>query len=110
MASHERAAEYSLMEDIARRPECYPELQTQVEQVVLTACSEAHLRLRSETQPFGPEMLVAVQDALKVAANNRAELIGYHSYECLIGVAALFTSDCRVWWSPRFPVNTEIQA
>lgn len=109
MASHERAAEYSLMEDIARRPERYPELQTQVEQVVLRACSEAHLRLRSETQTFGPAMLVSVQDALKVASIDRAELIGHHSYECLVGVAALFTSDCRVWWSPRFPVETENQ-
>ncbi|MBY5645559.1 dsDNA nuclease domain-containing protein [Rhizobium leguminosarum] len=107
MRMRERAAEYSIMEDIVRRPERYPALQTQIENVVLGACSEAHLRHRSDTSVFGPAMLVAVQDALKAAAKDRADQIGHHNYECLVGVAGLFTSECRVWWSPRFQIDQE---
>lgn len=107
MQVRERAAEYSLIEDIVRRPEHYPALQTQIENVVLGACSEAHLRHRSSTSEFGPAMLIAVQDALKKAAEDRAEQIGQHSYECLVGVASLFTSECRVWWSTRFAIEQE---
>jgi len=108
MRVRERAAEYNIMEDIVRRPERYPALQTQIENVVLGACSEAHLRHRSDSSVFGPAMLVAVQDALKTAAKDRADQIGHHNYESLIGVAGLFTSECRVWWSPRFQISQEV--
>src|SRR5581483_8075923 len=39
-----RDAEYNLLEDVARRPDEYPQLLRQLEQYVLGECSEAHLR------------------------------------------------------------------
>jgi hypothetical protein len=43
MAERERSTESHLLEDVQRRPERYPELLKQVEQVVLGECREAHL-------------------------------------------------------------------
>jgi hypothetical protein len=102
LRSKERAAEFALMEDIIRRPAAYPALQTQLEQVVLGAVSEAHLRTRMEGVTFGPNMMIEVQNRLRTAAIDHAEQIGHHGYDCLVGVAGLFTSECRVWWSDRF--------
>lgn len=103
--SRGRGAEYALMEDIVRRPQAYPALQTQIEQVVLGAVSEAHLRARSSPAPFGSEMLIGVQDRLKAIATQSAAWVGNHGYDCLIGVAAMLTSECRVWWSERFEIE-----
>ena len=107
MRERERAAEYNLMEDVTRRPERYPELLRQLEQLVLGECSEANLRARQGKEPYGPAMLIEVQDRLRRIAREETSLIGQHSYECLVGVAGLLTSECRVWWSPRFVVVDE---
>src|SRR5262249_50450752 len=105
MRERERAAEYHLLEDVERRPDRYPALLTQLEQIVLGECSEAYLRARQSPNPYGSAMLIDVQDRLRRLAHERPEMIGHRSYECLIGVAALLTSDCRVWWSPRFALS-----
>ena len=102
MRDRERAAEYHLLEDIARRPGQYPELLTQLEQMVLGECVEAHLRARQSSSPYGSAMMIDMQDRLRRLAFERPEMIRNHTYECLMGVAGLLTSDCRVWWSPRF--------
>lgn len=104
LRERERVAEYSLMEDVARRPDQYPKLLRQVEQLVLGECSEAHLRARQQEAPYGPIMMIEVQDRLRRIATDNSDIVGNHSYECLIGVAGMLTSDCRVWWSPRFPI------
>src|SRR5207253_5418905 len=62
MAERERSAERHLLEDVARRPERYPELVKQIEQVVLGECREAHLRARKKPSPYGPSMMIDVQD------------------------------------------------
>lgn len=110
MRDLERDAEYSLLEDAARHPENYPRLLRQIEQLVLGECSEAHLRARQSGPPYGATMLIGVQDRLRKIAAENADLVGKHQYECLLGVAALLTSDCRVWWSPRFPISQEISS
>ena len=107
MLERERAAEYNLMEDVTRRPDQYPRLLRQVEQLVLGECSEANLRARQGEEPYGPAMLIDVQDRLRKIARENPNSIGHLSYECLVGVAGLLTSECRVWWSPRFPVIDE---
>lgn len=106
----ERSAERHLLEDVARRPERYPDLQKQIEQVVLGECREAHLRARTTEAPYGPAMMIDLQDRLKRIADEEEALIGGHPYECLIGMAGLLTSDCKVWWSPRFPIEGEGEA
>jgi hypothetical protein len=105
MRERERAAEYHLIEDTTRRPHQYPGLLRQLEQMVLGECVESHLRARQEENPFGPIMMIDVQERLKQLAHERPEMIGHQSYECLMGVAGLLTSDCRVWWSPRFTIS-----
>jgi hypothetical protein len=104
MRERERAAEYHLMEDATRRPDQYPGLLRQLEQMVLGECVEAHLRARQNAGLYGPAMMIDVQERLKRLANERPEMIGHHPYECLVGVVGLLTSDCRVWWSPRFTI------
>lgn len=107
MRERARAAEYSLLEDVARRPEAFPELLRQLEQRVHGELSEAHLRARQRPRPYGPAMLIDVQDRLRRLAEERPEDVGHHGYECLIGVAGLLTGECRVWWGPRFPISAE---
>lgn len=102
MDSRARAAEYNLLEDVQRRPEAYPALQRQLEQLVLGECAEAHLRGRQSPPPYGPAMLIEVQNRLRRLAEERPAMVGQHQYECLIGMAAMLTGECRVWWSPRF--------
>jgi hypothetical protein len=109
MRERERSAERHLLEDVVRRPERYPDLMKQIEQVVLGECREAHLRARLNPTPYGPAMMIDVQDRLKRIAAEETSLIGDHSYECLIGMAGLLTSDCLVWWSPRFALKSEVE-
>jgi hypothetical protein len=109
MAERERATERHLLEDIQRRPERYPDLTKQIEQVVLGECREAHLRARANPTPYGSAMLIDVQDRLRRIAREETALVGDHSYECLIGMAGLLTHECVVWWSPRFPIESESQ-
>ena len=78
---------------------------TQIEQVVLGECREAHLRARQASMPYGPAMMIDVQDRLRRIAREETALIGDHTYECLIGMAGLLTRECVVWWSPRFPIE-----
>lgn len=105
MAERERSAENHLLEDVQRRPERYPDLLKQIEQVVIGECREAHLRARRASPPYGPAMLIDVQDRLRRIAREEAPLVGDHGYECLIGMAAMLTRECVVWWSPRFQVQ-----
>ncbi len=109
MAERERATERHLLEDLQRRPDRYPDLTKQIEQVVLGECREAHLRARTRPTPYGPTMLIEVQDRLRRIAREETALVGDHSYECLIGMAGLLTHECVVWWSPRFPIESESQ-
>lgn len=105
MRQRERAAEYNLIEDATRRPDQYPGVLRQVEQMVLGECIEAHLHARQQVSPYGPAMMIDVQERLRRIVRERPDAVGHHSYECLMGVAGLLTSECRVWWSPRFPVS-----
>ena len=102
-----RAAEYNLLEDVVRRPEAFPKLLRQIEQRVHGEVSEAHLHARQQPAPYGPTMLMEVQNRLRHLAVDRPADVGYHGYECLIGVAGLLTDECRVWWGPRFPIRVE---
>jgi Cap4 dsDNA endonuclease len=110
MRERERSAERHLLEDVVRRPERYPELLKQVEQVVIGECREAHLRARNNPAPYGSAMMIDVQNRLRRIAAEETALIGDHSYECLIGMAGLLTSDCLVWWSPRFTIENGADA
>lgn len=110
MNDRARAAEYNLLEDVARRPEAFPGLLRQIEQRVHGELSEAYLRARQHPVPYGAAMLIDSQNRLRRLAAEEAGQVGGHSYDCLIGVAGLLTSECRIWWSPRFPLDTANEA
>jgi hypothetical protein len=107
MAERERSTENHLLEDIQRRPERYPELLKQIEQVVLGECREAHLRARQASASYGAAMMIDVQNRLRSIARDETALVGDHSYECLIGMAGMLTRECVVWWSPRFHIQAD---
>lgn len=107
MRERVRAAEFNLLEDVARRPEAFPDLLLQIEQRVHGELAEAHLRARQKPAPYGPSMLIDAQDRLRRIAHDQSDDVGHHSYDCLVGVAGLLTSECRVWWGPRFPIDGE---
>jgi hypothetical protein len=107
MKTRALAAEYNLLEDVNRRPEVYPALLRQIEERVLGELSEAHLRARQKPEPYGPAMMVDVQERLQRLAKDHGSEVGHQPYECLVGVAGLLTGECRAWWSPRFPVSPE---
>lgn len=104
-----RAAEYSLLEDVVRRPEVFPGLLRQIEQHVHGEVSEAYLRARQQPAPYGPAMLIDTQNRLRRLAEDRPADVGHHGYDCLMGVAGLLTDECRVWWGPRFPINDTVR-
>jgi len=107
LSERERAAEYNLLEDANLRSDQYPALLRQIEEKIRGECQEAHLRTRSEDGLFGRSMMIEVQDRLKRLAAEDPAAVGHHPYDCLLGVAALLTSECSVWWSSRFPLQSE---
>ncbi|MEG2312125.1 hypothetical protein, partial [Brevundimonas sp.] len=56
---------------------------------------------------FGGAMLLDVNARLRRLETDRRTLLGGHPYEVLVGVAAMLTRACRVWWSKRFIVQEE---
>jgi hypothetical protein len=53
----------------------------QIEQVVLGECQEAHLRAHQGDAPYGPAMMIDVQDRLRKIAREETALVGDHSCE-----------------------------
>nr|MBR9812151.1 DUF4297 domain-containing protein [bacterium] len=78
---------------------------SQVENVVLTECDEAYLRASGVGEPFGPSMLIDVQNRLKVLAKEEPSKIENQPYEVLVGVSGLLTDACTVWWSQKFDLE-----
>ena len=60
----ERDTERYLMAEILRKPEKAQALLCRLQEVVGGECSEAHLRARVAGQPYGPRMMIDVQDRL----------------------------------------------
>jgi len=105
LSARERAAEAHLMEDALREPKEFPKKLRQLEELVLGECSEAHLRARTGGEPYGSKMLIDVQDRLKKIAADEPKKAFNKPYDCLIGLVGLLTTDTRVWWSTRFPIQ-----
>lgn len=105
LRTRERAAEAHLMEDALRAPDKFPMMLRQLEEIVLGECSEAHLRARLAGEPYGEQMLIAVQDRLRELATNEPAKVFDKTYECLMGLVGLLATDTRVWFSSRFPIQ-----
>lgn len=105
MTAKEMAAEYALLEDQARNPVAAEQHLKQIEEAVHGECVEAFYASASEDQVFGPAMLTSVTGRLRRLEGDRRTLTGGQPYEVLVGVAAMLTRECRVWWSKRFDVQ-----
>lgn len=107
MTARERAAEYALLEEQARDPAEGERLLLQVEEAVHGECVEAYFGAMKPDAEFGPAMLSDVNTRLRHLELDRRTLLGGQPYEVLVGVAAMLTRACRVWWSKRFAVQED---
>lgn len=94
-------AEHGLLE-LATRPDEGKTICSQIENVVYSECSDSNLRASQDSEPFGPAMLIDVQDRLKRIADTESTKVHHQPYDLLVGVAGLLTTECKVWWSPPF--------
>jgi hypothetical protein len=103
---HRRAltAEQELL-DLLTRPNDWKTICSQIESVVLAECDDANLRASQEGEPFGPAMLIDVQDRLKRISETEPMRVHRQSYDLLVGVAGLLTSECKVWWGEQFELE-----
>ena len=99
-------AEQELL-DLVTRSGPDKEKCSQIENVVLGECDDAHLRASANQHPYGPSMLIDVQDRLKLISKTEPKKVNDVSYEVLVGVAGLLTSECKVWWSEQFKLEDE---
>jgi hypothetical protein len=97
-------AEQELL-DLATRPNDGNTLLSQIENVVLAECDDANLRAKQKGNPYGQAMLIDVQDRLKRISETEPARVHRQSYDLLIGVAGLLTSECKVWWSEHFELE-----
>lgn len=99
-------AESALL-DVATRSIDGKQKVSQVENVVLSECADANLRVDHQINPFGPSMLIDVQDRLKRIAGGTPSKVNHQPYEVLVGVAGLLTDACQVWWSEKFELEND---
>ena len=97
-------AEAELLE-VASRTADGKQKVSQVENVVLSECAEASLRMDPQANPIGPSMLIDVQDRLKRIAKETPSKVNYQPYEVLVGMAGMLTEACKVWWSEKFELE-----
>ena len=97
-------AEQELL-DLATRPSDGKNLISQIENVVLVECDDANLRASQTGDHYGPVMLIDVQDRLKRISETEPTRVHRQSYDLLVGVAGLLTSECKVWWSETFELE-----
>jgi hypothetical protein len=98
------SAEQKLL-DLATRPDQGKGVCSQIENVVLAECDEAHLRASQTPAPFGATMLIDVQDRLRRIAETEPTKVCRQPYDLLVGVSGLLTSECKVWWSEQFSME-----
>lgn len=98
------SAEEQLL-DLVQRPGQEKGLCSQIENVVLAECDEAHLRASQTPAPFGAAMLIDVQERLRRIAETEPTKVCRQPYDLLVGVSGLLTSECKVWWSEQFSME-----
>lgn len=99
-------AEQKLL-DLATRPNDGKNIISQIENVVLAECDDANLRASQKEDLYGRTMLIDVQDRLRRISEQEPTLVYRQSYDILVGVAGMLTSECKVWWSEVFEIEAE---
>ena len=101
------SAEQYLMEFALRSSSDTDIYLGQLESVVQAECAEAYLHASLSGNPFGRRMLDDVYSRLKLKASE-GNLVFQQPYELLVGITGLLTGECKVWWSERFDVESEL--
>ncbi len=99
------ATERRLLEIADSAPEKTEPLLDQVVGVVRGEYAEALLAAEHLAQPYGRPLLQDVYGRLRAAAASRPEMVERQPYELLVGVAAMLTAECKLWWGPKFDLR-----
>lgn len=73
--------------------------------IVQHECQEAYNLTKTDSAPFGQEMLSMVRERLKARQEEIQKKYSECSYDHLEGIAGFLTEDCKVWWSRKFDVG-----
>ena len=77
----------------------------QVKLIVQNECQGAYDETKNTTEEFGTEMLKDVRKRLKGRiTNDRNSFFGCKE-EHLLGMSAILTEDCKIWWSEKFDIE-----
>lgn len=80
-------------------------LYNQIRLIVQTECQEAYDENFKTGEKFGNDMLKDVRKRIRSRLNHENEMFKDLSYEHIIGVAAILTEECTVWWSEKFEIE-----
>ena len=81
----------------------------QLSLIVGNECEEAYDLVQTENNPFGQEMLNKVRQRLRRRLVNDPHLFFGCEYEHLLGIIAILTEQCEVWWSEEFTIPGDTQ-
>lgn len=74
---------------------------------VLSECKRAHDEAKQPVGMYGEAMLAKVRARLERRYQEDPELSRHCTFEHILGMAAILTEQCKVWWSPRFILRGE---
>jgi hypothetical protein len=72
--------------------------------IVANACQEVYDQLLLEGEPFGQKMLIALRERLHIRFASEPNSFFGCKYEHVLGVVAILTELCEVWWSDKFDI------
>lgn len=103
------SAERHLLELVNRNPHQGNRTINHVSQVVQGVCSDADLEAGPERQDtYGFVKLREVHRRLREIATSRPDKVDHQEYECLMGIVGMLTNECKVWWSTKFYLETDV--
>ena len=77
--------------------------------VVRSICQEAYDLTKTNGELFGENMLEEVRNRLRDRFDNDiVNKYGEIDYEHLLGIAAILTEECKIWWSEIFDLPKEV--
>lgn len=80
-------------------------LYNQVRLIVQTECQESYDDNFKAGEDFGFEMLKDVRKRIRDRIRAEKDKFKGLSYEHVLGVAAILTEECTVWWSEKFDLK-----
>ena len=98
------SAEQRLL-DLVSRTEHGLDIYSQLENVVRSECNAAMLTASSNGETsYGKKMLLETYSRLRSVSRDEARRVSNESADMLLGIAALLTGQCHIWWSERFEI------